>query len=47
MFLGGIPEAAASGAIMARAGYRPKVIFGMWSAIVLVGIVAPAAAKRL
>jgi zinc transporter ZupT len=45
MFLGGIPEAAASGAMMRRAGYRPKTIFALWSAVVIVGILAAAAGK--
>ena len=45
MFLGGIPEAAASGAMMTRAGYRPKTIFSLWSAVVIVGILAAAAGK--
>jgi CRP-like cAMP-binding protein len=45
MFLGGIPEAAASGAMMTRAGYRPNTIFGLWSAVVIVGILAAAAGK--
>ena len=45
MFIGGIPEAAASGAMMTRAGYRPNTIFGMWSTVVIVGIVAAAAGK--
>jgi zinc transporter ZupT len=30
MFIRGIPEAAASAAILRRAGYRPKAIFGLW-----------------
>ena len=45
MFLGGIPEAAASGAMMMRAGYRPNTIFALWSAVVIVGILAAAAGK--
>lgn len=45
MFLGGIPEAAASGAMMTRAGYRPNTIFALWSAVVIVGILAAAAGK--
>jgi len=45
MFIGGIPEAAASGAMMTRAGYRAKTIFGMWSAVVIIGVVAAAAGK--
>ena len=45
MFIGGIPEAAASGAMLTRAGYRQKTIFAMWSTVVVVGIVAAAAGK--
>jgi CRP-like cAMP-binding protein len=45
MFIGGIPEAAASGAMMMRAGYRSKTIFGIWSTVVAVGILAAAAGK--
>jgi zinc transporter ZupT len=45
MFLGGIPEAAASGAILTRAGFKPRTIFGLWSTVLLAGIVAAAAGK--
>jgi len=45
MFIGGVPEAAASGAMLARAGYRTNTIFGMWSTVVIVGIIAAAAGK--
>jgi len=31
MFLGGIPEAAASASMLTKAGYRPAAIFGLWS----------------
>lgn len=45
MFIGGIPEAAASGAMLTRAGYRTNTIFAMWSTVVIVGIIAAAAGK--
>ena len=45
MFLGGIPEAAASTVMLTRAGYRPKVVFGLWSTVLLAGVVAAAAGK--
>ena len=45
MFLGGIPEAAASGAMLRRAGYSPAAIFRMWSIVLIVGIVAAASGK--
>ncbi len=45
MFLGGIPEAAASAAMLRKAGYRPNVIFGLWSTVLVAGLVAAAAGK--
>ena len=45
MFLGGIPEGAASAAMLARAGYRAKVIFALWSTVLLAGMVAAALGK--
>jgi CRP-like cAMP-binding protein len=47
MFLGGIPEAAASASMLTRAGYRPAAIFGLWSTVLLAGVVAAAAGKAL
>jgi zinc transporter ZupT len=40
MFLGGIPEAAASAAMLTKAGYRPAAIFALWSTVVVAGVVA-------
>jgi zinc transporter ZupT len=45
MFLGGIPEAAASASMLTKAGYRPAAIFGLWSTVLIAGIVAAAAGK--
>jgi CRP-like cAMP-binding protein len=45
MFLGGIPEAAASASMLTRAGYRPAAIFGLWSTVLLAGLAAAAAGK--
>src|SRR5271156_6688076 len=45
MFIGGIPEAAASASMLKRAGYRPLTIFALWSAVLVGGIVAAAAGK--
>ncbi len=45
MFLGGIPEAAASASMLTKAGYRPAAIFGLWSTVLLAGVVAAAAGK--
>jgi zinc transporter ZupT len=40
MFLGGIPEAAASAAMLIKAGYRPAAIFAVWSTVLVAGSVA-------
>jgi zinc transporter ZupT len=45
MFLGGIPEAAASGAMLAKAGFKPRKIFLLWSTVLVAGIVAAALGK--
>jgi CRP-like cAMP-binding protein len=45
MFLGGIPEAAASASMLTKAGYRPGAIFGLWSSVLVAGVVAAAAGK--
>ncbi len=47
MFLGGIPEAAASAAMLTRAGYRAKVIFALWATVLLAGMVAAGLGKVL
>jgi len=47
MFLGGIPEAAASAAMLRKAGYRPDTIFLLWSTVLLAGVTAAAAGKLL
>jgi CRP-like cAMP-binding protein len=47
MFLGGIPEAAASASMLTKAGYRPAAIFGLWSTVLLAGVIAAAAGKAL
>jgi len=46
MFLGGIPEAAVSAAMLTKAGYKPKIIFALWSAVLLTGMIAAAAGKQ-
>jgi CRP-like cAMP-binding protein len=43
MFIGGIPEAAASASILQKAGYRPKTIMFLWSMVLLTGIVSATA----
>lgn len=45
MFIGGIPEAAASAAMLRRAAFRPKMIFGLWSTVLIAGSVAAAIGK--
>jgi zinc transporter ZupT len=45
MFLGGIPEAAASAAMLRKADYSPRIIFGLWSTVLLAGVVAAVAGK--
>ena len=47
MFLGGIPEAAASAAILTRAGFAPRTIFALWSTVLAAGILAAAAGHIL
>ena len=42
MFIGGIPEAAASAATLRRAGFRPAAIFGLWSTVLVAGTLAAA-----
>jgi len=45
MFLGGIPEAAASAAMLRKAGFGAKAIFGLWSTVLAAGVLAAAAGK--
>ena len=45
MFLGGIPEAAASAAMLRRAGFADRTIFALWSTVLVAGIVAAVAGK--
>ena len=40
MWLGGIPEAAASAAMLRKAGFSDRKVFGLWSSVLLAGIVA-------
>jgi CRP-like cAMP-binding protein len=45
MFLGGIPEAAASATMLRRAGFTNRSIFLIWSTVLVAGIVAAMAGK--
>ena len=47
MFLGGIPEAAASAAMLRKANYRPSRIFLLWSTVMVAGVLAAIAGKML
>ena len=47
MFCGGIPEAAASAAILKRAGYSPARIFALWSTVLVAGVIAAVVGKAL
>jgi CRP-like cAMP-binding protein len=47
MFLGGIPEAAASAAMLRRAGFSNRTIFLLWSTVLVAGIVAAVAGRVL
>lgn len=46
MFLGGIPEAAVSASMLTRAGYSKKFIFGVWSLVLIVGMLAAVIGKQ-
>ncbi len=45
LFLGGLPEAAASASLLSKAGFSDKAIFGLWWAVVIAGIAAAVAGK--
>jgi CRP-like cAMP-binding protein len=45
MFLGGIPEAAASATMLRKAGYSNRTIFLLWSTVLAAGIIAAVAGK--
>ena len=47
MFLGGIPEGAASAAMLTRAGYKAKVIFALWATVLIAGMIAAPLGKLL
>jgi CRP-like cAMP-binding protein len=47
MFLGGIPEAAASAAMLRKANYSPFRIFLLWSTVLVAGVLAAVAGKVL
>lgn len=45
MFVGGIPEAAASASMLRKAGYTPLEIFALWSSVLVAGLIAAVAGK--
>jgi CRP-like cAMP-binding protein len=45
MFLGGIPEAAASATMLRKAGFGDRTIFWLWSTVLAAGVVAAVAGK--
>jgi CRP-like cAMP-binding protein len=47
MFIGGIPEAAASAAILRRAGYAAGTVLLLWSIVVVAGVVSAVAGHSL
>ncbi len=47
MFIGGIPEAAASAASLRKAGFRIPTIYGLWSTVLVAGMVAAAIGNGL
>jgi CRP-like cAMP-binding protein len=47
MFLGGIPEAAASATMLRKAGFSNRTIFLLWSTVLAAGTVAAVAGKLL
>jgi CRP-like cAMP-binding protein len=47
MFLGGIPEAAASATMLRKAGFSNGTIFALWSTVLAAGVVAAVAGKLL
>jgi hypothetical protein len=45
MFLGAIPEAAASGVMLTRVGFKRMTTFGLWSIVLVAGLLAGGAGK--
>ncbi|HTR57542.1 MAG TPA: cyclic nucleotide-binding domain-containing protein [Casimicrobiaceae bacterium] len=45
IFLGGIPESAASAALLRKAGFRPRSIYAFWSITLIAGTLSAVAGK--
>jgi len=47
MFIGGIPEAAASASILRKAGYPPRTVLLLWSMVMITGVISASAGYLL
>src|SRR5262249_46640924 len=47
MFLGGIPEAAASASMLRKAGYSNRKVFFIWSTVLVAGMISAVLGKVL
>jgi CRP-like cAMP-binding protein len=47
IFVGGIPESAASAALLRRAGLSPRTIYGLWTVTLVAGVLSAVAGKVL
>lgn len=45
IFVGGIPESAASAALLRRAGLKPRAIYGLWTVTLIAGVLSAVAGK--
>jgi CRP-like cAMP-binding protein len=45
IFIGGIPESAASAALLRKAGFAPRTIYSFWSVTLIAGILSAVAGK--
>ena len=45
IFIGGIPESAASAALLRKAGFSPRAIYGFWSITLIAGTLSAVAGK--
>lgn len=45
IFIGGIPESAASATLLRKAGFKPRTIYGFWSITLIAGVLSAVAGK--
>jgi zinc transporter ZupT len=45
IFIGGIPESAASAALLRKAGFKARTIYSFWSVTLIAGILSAVAGK--